>query len=639
MPAVGSTADPRSRRRTVYEYRDVVAVAWRAGPGLAAATVGGILCSAAAPLGIMASVSGLVAATPGVIAHGSGSSAGRAALAWSLWAGAFLFLQWIAGTVRGVAASALGERIDAVMQRDLMVAVLAPTSIRHLEDPKTLDLIEVGRETLQSAWAKPGRLVGTLGALAVAWLTLIGAISALARFNPLAALVVFAAGLWVAREERVASRLEASHHYGGTEASRRLQYLYDLGSTPDAAKEVRVFGLSGFLLSSFTSTWRTAMAAVITPVPRRPLMASTTLAVAVLGALAWTVTDAHANHITASAVAVCAQALMLALAGVQQLSWTGLQTEIAMATFRRYDQAYRTLTHPEPGERPETVPTAIRGAHTGTDTSNAPAIVFQKVSFRYSDGPPVLNDLDLTIPAGRSVAIVGANGVGKTTLVKLLCGMYQPDSGRIAVDGEDLAATDIEDWRRRLAVVLQDATQFPLPAAEVIGLGRIEDGTDLPGIEQAARDADIADDIAGLSDGWDTPLSPDLAGGTDLSGGQWQKIALARAMFRVQHGAGVLILDEPAASLDARAEAKLHDRFLSITEGLTAVVISHRFSTVRHASSIVVLDEGRVVEHGTHDELVAMNGRYAYMFALQARRFADSDGPGHAAADREAVRP
>ena len=618
--------DPDERPRTSAAYRVFVGTAWRAGPGLTTAVIGGVLCSAAAPLGTIASVGGLVTALPGVIAHGRGSSAGRSAELWSLMAGVFLFLQWVAGTIRGTAAAALGERVDAAMQRDLMDAVLAPRSIRHLEDPKTLDLIDVGRETLQSSWARPGRLTSTLSGLAAAWLVLIGAAVALAGFNPVVAVAVLAAGLWVTRVERLASRTEAAHHYSGTEAARRLQYLYEVGATPAAAKEVRVFGLSPFVLDSFGSAWRAAMASVITRVPRRPLQASSTLAAVVLGTLIWTGVDAYSGAVSPGRVAVCAQALMLTLAGVQQLSWTGLQTELAMTTFRRYERAFRVLASMSEPSGPQVVASPADTPKTGGGDGQAPIITFENVSFAYPGGPTVLNHLDLTLPAGRSLAVVGANGAGKTTLVKLLCGMYQPDAGRIVVDGVDLAGADIEAWRHSLAVALQDATRFPLPAAEVIGLGRVEAITDRAGIEEAAGVADIAGDIAALPDGWQTPLSPDLTGGVDLSGGQWQKIALARALFTARHGAGVLILDEPAANLDARAEARLHDQFLSLTEGLTAIVISHRFSTVRHASSIVVLDEGCVAEQGTHDELMARDGKYAHMFRLQAERFIPSGG-------------
>jgi ATP-binding cassette subfamily B protein len=250
------------------------------------------------------------------------------------------------------------------------------------------------------------------------------------------------------------------------------------------------------------------------------------------------------------------------------------------------------------------------------------AIRFERVSFIYPGGIDALRDLDLVVPAGRSLAIVGTNGAGKTTLVKLLCRLHEPTAGRITVDGVDLATLDVAAWRRHLAAVFQDSTRFPFDARTNVAFGRVDAVADPAGVRAAARAAGVADVLDGLPQGWDTPLSSEYSGGVDLSGGEWQKVGLARALYAVGHGARVLILDEPAAHLDARAEARLYEQFLAITEGLTTVVISHRFSTVRQASSIVVLDGGRVVEQGSHDELVARGGPYAEMFRLQAARFA-----------------
>jgi ABC-type multidrug transport system fused ATPase/permease subunit len=240
-----------------------------------------------------------------------------------------------------------------------------------------------------------------------------------------------------------------------------------------------------------------------------------------------------------------------------------------------------------------------------------------------------LAHLDLTIPAGRSIAVVGANGAGKTTLVKLLCDLYRPTTGRVTVDGVDLAQIRPQSWQRRVAAIYQDFAQMHLSARDNIGLGSIELLTDSNSahveraLQTAARQAGILEVIESLPRGWDTVLSRQYEGGADLSGGQWQRIALARALFAVEGGARVLVLDEPTANLDVRAEAELYDRFLEITAGLTTILISHRFSTVRRADYIVVLEGGRIVERGTHDELLALNGRYAEMFRLQADRFVE----------------
>jgi ABC-type multidrug transport system fused ATPase/permease subunit len=241
-------------------------------------------------------------------------------------------------------------------------------------------------------------------------------------------------------------------------------------------------------------------------------------------------------------------------------------------------------------------------------------IRFRNVTFAYAGGASVLDGFDLTIPAGSSLAIVGQNGAGKTTLAKLLCRLYDPQSGAIEVDGVDLRRFDIGLWRSRIAAVFQDFIRFELPLRDNVSPGGAPD--------DAVRSALIAAGAANLAS-LDTILARGYEGGTDLSGGQWQRVALARALCAVERGAGVVLLDEPTAQLDVRGEAEIFERILDATRRCTTILISHRFSTVRKADRICVLEHGRVVELGTHDELMAKgeSGRYRTMFDLQARRF------------------
>ncbi len=231
----------------------------------------------------------------------------------------------------------------------------------------------------------------------------------------------------------------------------------------------------------------------------------------------------------------------------------------------------------------------------------------------------MLNGLDLTIPARGSIAIVGQNGAGKTTLAKLICRLYDPQAGAIEIDGVDLRDLDLDEWRARITAVFQDYVRFELPLRSNVAPRGAPDDV----IAAALREAG-AEDLASL----DTILSRAYAGGTDLSGGQWQRVALARVLSSVRLGAGVVLLDEPTAQLDVRGEAEIFSRILDATRECTTILISHRFSTVRLADRICVLEHGHVVELGSHDDLMALGGRYRTMFDLQASRFVEVDEHG-----------
>jgi ATP-binding cassette, subfamily B, bacterial len=389
----------------------------------------------------------------------------------------------------------------------------------------------------------------------------------------------------------------------------------------DAAKEIRLFGLPSWMIQRYgrmwqeamTDVWRRRNATVGSGLASTIVMAVCAIAFyAVLGHEAWT------GAIPAATVT----ALVGASVGLQALGMLGDEQVLfsqAMATTERLRTA-----RVEAG-LPGLYAAADRPIEIDSTSESAAEIVIRDLHFGYpSRDTSVFSGLDLTIPAGQSIAIVGVNGAGKSTLIKLLCGLYRPDSGAVLVDGADPASDPAA--RARVAVIFQEFVRYQLSLKENIALGT-RGATDPDAVVKAALHDAAGDDVLARLDGdWDIVLSGEYAGGTDLSGGQWQRVALARALAAVAGGSGVLVLDEPTAALDVRAEAQLFDRFLEVTRGMTTVLVSHRLSSVRHADRIVVIEDGRIVEDGSHDQLLRRGGRYADMFTLQASRFASAAG-------------
>ncbi|MEV0289186.1 ABC transporter ATP-binding protein [Kribbella sp. NPDC050820] len=594
-------------------------VAWRTSRLLSAAVALTALFSTLTPFGIAATGGLLLDRLPDAISAGWPSAAAERIVGLLALVGVLILVQTVCSVGGQVAGEMLGDRIDMRLQRNLMARVMAPAGIAHLENPDTVDLISTGRDGF-SQWLKPGRIPSDVGGLISGALCVTGGCVVVMTASVPMGLAALLTAAWTIYEGQRISTRAAERHYGSSVDSRRAEYCYDLATEPAAGKEVRIFDLAGYLLARFNASW-TAAKGRATSISSVREGVSLSLFVAVMcGFIVWLVRRATAGEIDVALCLVYVQAGVIAAGGAAALDGLLPRVQLAMTTYQRYRAAMAAA------------PMAAAIARRG-DGAVRPdgGIRFSNVSFRYPNSTrDVLRGVDLFLPAGKSVAIVGLNGAGKTTLLKLLCRLYEPTSGSIEADGTDIRTLDLEVWRRQLAAVFQDSVRWDVDAAANIAFGAVQHADDVAGLQRAAVLAGVQTTIERLPLGWGSMLSTQYADGADLSGGEWQKLALARAMFATSHGAKVLILDEPAAHLDARSEAALYDKYIELTEGLTTVVVSHRFSTVRRASLIVVIDDGKVVEEGSHDELMREQGRYARLFTLQAESFADArtDGAG-----------
>jgi ATP-binding cassette subfamily B protein len=533
--------------------------------------------------------------------------------------GALYLSQQLLAPVHREIGRALARRVDEALTEQLMIALSRPPGLAHVEDPAMLDAIAKAQGTLVGV--SPGGAVTKLAGVWPPRLQAAGALAIVATWHwwvPLVLLPIYALAFAVSRWHwhQVTEVM-----WGRTDALRRSYYLRKLALSPAVAKEARVFGLASWLVDRYREGWLTVMRDVWR---RRSEGWFAALGIYGLiavadGAIVLAVADdAASGSVTLGRAVVIAGAVVSAavLGFYHEGHWYLRQAVESLAQLEALQASVGQIG-------------GVVGGTRSADDLPRRAIRLEGVRFGYPGrDAPVFAGLDLEIEAGRSLAIVGENGAGKTTLVKLLARLYDPDGGRITVDGIDLRELSPGSWHRRIAAIFQDFTQFELSAEDNVAFGALDRRADRAAVERAADQAGAGPVIARLAAGWQTPLSRQLSGGTQLSGGEWQRLALARALFAVQAGAGVLVLDEPTASLDVRGEAEVYERFLELTRGVTTIVISHRFSTVRRADRIVVLEHGRVVEDGGHDELVAARGRYAEMYALQASRFNDGDGEG-----------
>jgi ATP-binding cassette, subfamily B, bacterial len=588
--------------------RAMCAVSWQADR---ARSVGALVSTALLPVSRSLQAVGLGLFADGVVTRNQGRAVTGALLVAALIAASHL-LDWASVTVR----MRLREHTILLLDQQVMGYVAEAPGLEHHERPEHQDklgLIRSERWALNNPFMP---IAWTLGSVIqmLATLVVLASLHPLLLLLPVAAAPSMVLGL---RIERLLERVRNEH----AEAKRRMTMFFELATSAPAGKEIRVFDLAGELERRYREAFEPVDRREQSADVRTGLMAAAgwgLFAMGYMAAVAFVVVLAMAGDLSVSAVVVTlslgAQINDQVGELVENARWFSRTTE-AVGRYRWLaDYSARARAALAPAE-PAPVPARLS---TG--------ITFDRVTFRYpGTDVAVLEDVDLHLPAGSTVAIVGENGAGKTTLAKLLMRFYEPTDGAIVVDGIDIRRFDVTAWRDRLSAGFQDFAKLQFLARESVGVGSLPHVGDDRAVV-AALDRGAAGDMVGkLPSGLRTQLGREFEGGVDLSTGQWQKLALARAMMR--DDPLVLVLDEPTASLDAATEHALFERFAGQARraagrtGAVTLLVSHRFSTVRMADLILVVEAGRIVERGDHDALIALGGRYAELYGMQARSY------------------
>ncbi len=589
---------------------------WRASRRLSVLVVGWALLDAVCSPLVVAALGLVVGRVPAAVRDGLGSPAGHGLVDALVLAAALYGLSLVVDPIGSALGTACDSRVTGDIQRRLLGVVGGPVGTAHLEDPAVLDRLARAEGSLTGFF--PGSAPVTwVGVLSNRLSGLIGC-AVLAWYQWWVGPGLFVMWCVVRRVMLRAVVRQATELRGQTTTLRRAWYFIGVGSKARDAKEVRVFGLADFVADRYRTAQSATISAGVEGLRRVHVRAVCCWSVVLAGYVV-TLIDIAASARDGD-IDLRALATLLPMIAITMSAGT--------VTFDDITLAWTLAGLPEVDELERELGGSVVPLGGAQPVAGRPhrEIRFEQVRFRYPNGAyDVLGgddgDLDLVLPVGTSTAVVGVNGAGKSTLVSLLSRLRDPTAGRLTVDGVDMRELEAAQWQRVVALMPQAPVRYPFSAYDNVALGALEHRDDRAGVAEAAQLAGFADVVPDLPHGWDTVLSRELPGGVDLSGGQWQRLALARALFATGHGARVLVLDEPTAALDVRSEAAFYGRFLKITRGLTTVVISHRFATVRRAQRICVLDGGRITELGTHDELVAAGGTYAQAYAVQAARF------------------
>jgi ATP-binding cassette, subfamily B, bacterial len=526
---------------------------------------------------------------------------------------------WLVGLEFGLAC------FTSILNRivDYCDTLLADKFIRHIsvrimhhasrldlasyEDPLFHDKLERARV---QATDRLG-MVQQLGRLVQQVITTATLAASILFFSPWLLLVLIACVIPAFLGESHFAFLGYALAYRQTPVKRQIDYLRFLGASKDSAKELKLFGLSKFLTDRFQQLSDDIYKQNVSLAKRR-LFASALLSllttIGYYGAYAYVILETVEGHMTVGTLTFLTGAIAGASANLQMIfsTFSSIADQSLFLTDLLQFFAVRPTVFSKPNAMKTPRPITI-------------GIEFRDVSFSYpGGGRPILRNLNLFLKPDERIALIGENGEGKTTIVKLLTRLYDPTFGQILLDGIDLREYDLEDYANNIAVIFQDFMRYDMTALENIAVGQIQARQNLPQVELAAKKSLAEGVIQKLPRGYDQMLGRRFETGVDLSGGEWQKVALARAYLR---DAQILVLDEPTAALDARSEHEVFERFAELTKGKMALLISHRFSTVKMADRIIVLERGVIAEDGRHEQLMAHGGRYAEMFELQASSY------------------
>ncbi len=597
---------PGTFRRSLRVYRVILGLAFESARGRAAAL---FLC--AGVFGMFGAVTGLV--TKLVVDALSGGHPGRAmgiGVVYLLLVGAGALVDDISSLLQ----SDLGERTSQAVEQRLMAVSSAAAGLEHLERPEYADKVKLVRDRSYL----PYFAFTNLNSFSSIFFGLAAAVVLLGFVHPILVLlpVVIAPGVVLQFQNY---RRHFTRHDGVAPDERLAKHYLELATEPGAAKEVRLFGLGPTLIERHRVLTEAYNTMLFRDQLRRAwagVAAGSLYGAGLAGAIGfvgWLALDGRA---TLGDVALVVQVARMAVGQVQsaarQAAWLAELSFVGERYLWLLDYTPTVVVKPPEEARPAP-------AHIET------GVAFEHVSFTYpGTDEPVLTDISLVLAAGTTIALVGENGAGKTSLVKLLCRFYDPTSGRITVDGADLRDLDLDGWRANTGAAFQDFVHFQLVASEAVGVGDLPAIDDLERVGASTRQAGADRVIDRLPGGLSTQLGRWFEGGVDLSEGEWQRVALARGLMRP--APALLVLDEPTASLDPRAEHEVFATFAGMVRrqgaaGPITILVSHRFSTVRMADVIVVLHDGRIEEQGSHDELLAAGGRYAELFRLQASRY------------------